>query len=109
MFTKETNELNGICTPLCNANEYYKSIHWEASVSWTYKYILYFQPEGQWWIAGGSLLRIIGVPLLMLCNAQPRKHLPVLFLWDWEYIIIMIVFSFTNGYCTNIIMVNSTR
>lgn len=66
------------------------------------------KPESQWWIAIGSILRVIGVPMLMFCNAQPRKHLPVLFLWDWEYIIIMILFAFSNGYCTNIIMVNST-
>ncbi|VVC91582.1 unnamed protein product, partial [Leptidea sinapis] len=51
-----------------------------------------------------SILRIIGVPMLMLCNAQPRKHLPVLFPWDYEYIMIMIVFAFTNGYLTNIVM-----
>lgn len=68
-----------------------------------------FQPTNQWIIAAASIFRIIGVPMLMLCNAQPRKHLPVLFLWDYEYIMIMIVFSFTNGYLTNIIMVNATR
>lgn len=67
------------------------------------------RPSNHWIIAGASILRIIGVPMLMLCNAKPRHHLPVLFLWDWEYIIIMIVFAFTNGYITNIIMVNSTR
>ncbi|KAJ0175538.1 hypothetical protein K1T71_008697 [Dendrolimus kikuchii] len=67
------------------------------------------RPDNQWIIAVASILRIIGVPMLMLCNAQPRKHLPVVFLWDWEYIIIMIVFAFTNGYLTNIVMINSTR
>ncbi|XP_045447317.1 equilibrative nucleoside transporter 3 [Melitaea cinxia] len=67
------------------------------------------RPDNQWIIAGASLLRIIGIPMLMLCNAQPRKHLPVIFLWDYEYILIMIVFAFTNGYLTNIIMINSTR
>ncbi|CAK1549402.1 unnamed protein product [Leptosia nina] len=67
------------------------------------------KPTNQWVIAAASVFRIIGVPMLMLCNAQPRKHLPVIFLWDYEYIMIMIVFSFTNGYLTNIIMVNATR
>ncbi|XP_026315717.1 equilibrative nucleoside transporter 1 [Hyposmocoma kahamanoa] len=67
------------------------------------------RPNNQWLIACSSFLRVVGVPMLMLCNAQPRSHLPVLFLWDWEYIIIMIVFAFTNGYLTNIIMINSTR
>ena len=67
------------------------------------------QPSNQWLIAGASVLRAVGVPMLMLCNAQPRKHLPVVFLWDYEYIMIMIVFAFTNGYLTNIVMINSTR
>ncbi|XP_045494652.1 equilibrative nucleoside transporter 3 [Colias croceus] len=67
------------------------------------------RPNNQWVIAAASVFRIIGVPMLMLCNAQPRKHLPVVFLWDYEYILIMIVFAFTNGYLTNITMVNSTR
>ncbi|CAG5058843.1 unnamed protein product [Parnassius apollo] len=67
------------------------------------------KPLNQWLIAGASILRIIGVPMLMLCNAQPRKHLPVVFLWDYEYIIIMIIFAFTNGYLTNIVMINATR
>lgn len=67
------------------------------------------KPINQWIVAGASVLRIIGVPMLMLCNAQPRSHLPVVFLWDWEYIIIMILFAFTNGYLTNIVMIHSTR
>nr|XP_032515145.1 equilibrative nucleoside transporter 2-like [Danaus plexippus plexippus] len=61
-------------------------------------------PTNQWVIASLSVLRVVGVPLLMLCNAQPRQHLPVLFPWDYQYITIMIVFAFTNGYLTNIIM-----
>ncbi|XP_048007336.1 equilibrative nucleoside transporter 3 [Leguminivora glycinivorella] len=68
------------------------------------------RPLNQWVIAAASLLRIIGVPMLMLCNAQPRPHhLPVIFEWDYEYIMIMIVFAFSNGYLTNIVMINSTR
>ncbi|CAH2076019.1 unnamed protein product, partial [Iphiclides podalirius] len=67
------------------------------------------RPTNQWLIAGASVLRVVGVPMLMLCNAQPRTHLPVLFLWDYEYIMIMIVFAFTNGYLTNIVMINATR
>lgn len=66
-------------------------------------------PDNQWLIAGASVLRVVGVPVLMLCNAQPRRHLPVLFPWDWEYIAVMVVFAFTNGYLTNIVMINATR
>ncbi|KAI8422543.1 hypothetical protein MSG28_006347, partial [Choristoneura fumiferana] len=68
-----------------------------------------FKPLNKWLIAVASVLRVIGVPMLMLCNALPRKNLPVLFPWDYEYIMIMIVFAFTNGYLTNIIMINATR
>ncbi|XP_072938970.1 equilibrative nucleoside transporter 3 [Epargyreus clarus] len=67
------------------------------------------RPDNEWVLAAASVLRAIGIPMLMLCNAQPRKHLPVVFLWDYEYIIIMIIFAFTNGYLTNIVMINSTR
>jgi equilibrative nucleoside transporter 1/2/3 len=38
------------------------------------------------------------VPLVMLCNAQPRQHLPVAFPHDYQYIIIMVAFSLTSGY-----------
>lgn len=67
------------------------------------------RPTSQWVIAGASILRIVGVPMLMLCNAQPRKHLPIFFPWDYEYIMIMICFAFTNGYLTNLVMVHATR
>ncbi|XP_052754560.1 equilibrative nucleoside transporter 3 [Galleria mellonella] len=67
------------------------------------------KPTNQWVVAGASVVRVAGVAMLMLCNAQPRRHLPVVFPWDWEYIIIMILFAFSNGYLTNIIMINTTR
>ncbi|XP_053613204.1 equilibrative nucleoside transporter 3 [Plodia interpunctella] len=67
------------------------------------------KPENQWVIATACALRVAGVPALMLCNARPRSRLPVLFPWDWQYIIIMICFAFSNGYLTNIVMINSTR
>ncbi|KAL4715537.1 hypothetical protein ACJJTC_009163, partial [Scirpophaga incertulas] len=69
----------------------------------------FLKPDSQWVIAGASVLRAVFVPMLMACNAQPRQHLPVVFHSDWEYIIIMVVFAFTNGYLTNIVMINSTR
>lgn len=79
-------------------------------ISYLIKSIIFIlQPKNQWIIIGASVFRVIFVPMLMLCNAQPRQHLPVVFLWDWEYIIIMIIFAFTNGYLTNIVMINSTK
>ncbi|XP_013142681.1 PREDICTED: equilibrative nucleoside transporter 3 [Papilio polytes] len=67
------------------------------------------RPSKQWVIGLCSVLRAAGVPLLMVCNAQPRRRLPVLFPRDYQYILIMILFSFSNGYLTNIVMINATR
>ncbi|XP_042358201.1 equilibrative nucleoside transporter 1-like [Plectropomus leopardus] len=49
-------------------------------------------------------MRIIFVPLFMLCNVQPRRYLPVLFAHDAWYIIFMIFFSFSNGYLASLCM-----
>ncbi|KAK9541350.1 hypothetical protein VZT92_001402 [Zoarces viviparus] len=49
-------------------------------------------------------LRVIFVPLFMLCNVQPRYYLPVVFSHDSLYIIFMIVFSFSNGYLASLCM-----
>ncbi|KAJ8985308.1 hypothetical protein NQ317_007095, partial [Molorchus minor] len=54
------------------------------------------------WVAFMFLRMIIFVPLLLLCNAQPRHNLPVVFDKDWEYAIIMAVFAFFNGYSFNL-------
>ncbi|XP_040033875.2 equilibrative nucleoside transporter 1 [Gasterosteus aculeatus] len=49
-------------------------------------------------------LRVVFVPLFMLCNVQPRRHLPVWFAHDALYIIFMIVFAFSNGYLASLCM-----
>ncbi|KAM9344660.1 equilibrative nucleoside transporter 1-like isoform 1-T2 [Symphorus nematophorus] len=49
-------------------------------------------------------LRIIFIPLFMLCNVTPRYYLPVLFSHDAWYIIFMIFFSFSNGYLASLCM-----
>ncbi|XP_062320135.1 equilibrative nucleoside transporter 1a isoform X1 [Osmerus eperlanus] len=49
-------------------------------------------------------LRLVFVPLFMLCNVQPRSYLPVLFSHDAWYIIFMILFSFSNGYLASLCM-----
>ncbi|XP_044071015.1 equilibrative nucleoside transporter 1-like isoform X2 [Siniperca chuatsi] len=49
-------------------------------------------------------LRLIFIPLFMLCNVQPRHYLPVLFAHDAWYIIFMIFFSFSNGYLASLCM-----
>ncbi|XP_056147720.1 equilibrative nucleoside transporter 1-like isoform X2 [Lampris incognitus] len=49
-------------------------------------------------------LRVVFVPLFMLCNVQPRNYLPVIFAHDAWYIIFMILFSFSNGYLASLCM-----
>lgn len=49
-------------------------------------------------------LRVIFIPLFILCNVQPRNYLPVLFYHDAWYIIFMIFFSFSNGYLASLYM-----
>lgn len=49
-------------------------------------------------------LRVIFIPLFMLCNVTPRHYLPVVFSHDAWYIIFMIFFSFSNGYLASLCM-----
>ncbi|XP_036439071.1 equilibrative nucleoside transporter 2 [Colossoma macropomum] len=45
------------------------------------------------------IFRVIFVPLLMLCNVQERRFLPVFFSNDVLFVIIMMLFSISSGYC----------
>ncbi|NXS72101.1 S29A1 protein, partial [Pandion haliaetus] len=49
-------------------------------------------------------LRVIFIPLFMLCNVQPRDYLPVIFSHDAWFIIFMIFFSISNGYLASLCM-----
>uniref|UniRef100_A0A8C3CNC4 Solute carrier family 29 member 1 (Augustine blood group) n=1 Tax=Cairina moschata TaxID=8855 RepID=A0A8C3CNC4_CAIMO len=49
-------------------------------------------------------LRVVFIPLFMLCNVQPRDYLPVIFSHDAWYIIFMIFFSISNGYLASLCM-----
>ncbi|GFV89359.1 equilibrative nucleoside transporter 3 [Trichonephila clavipes] len=50
-------------------------------------------------------LRVIFFPLFMLCNLQPRYHLPVFLSSDIYYISFMTALGFTNGYFIAVAMV----
>ncbi|KAJ8985295.1 hypothetical protein NQ317_007082 [Molorchus minor] len=52
-----------------------------------------------------AALRIILVPLLMLCNAQPRNHMPVYF-GDNFYIFLIILFGSTQGYLVSLCIIS---
>ncbi|KAH9375488.1 hypothetical protein HPB48_016368 [Haemaphysalis longicornis] len=56
-----------------------------------------------------SLARTVFVPLLMLCNAQPRRHLPVVFPSDVAFVVFMTAFSFTNGYLLSASLMQVSR
>ncbi|XP_070683790.1 equilibrative nucleoside transporter 1-like isoform X2 [Pempheris klunzingeri] len=48
--------------------------------------------------------RLAFVPLFMLCNVQPRLHLPVIFTHDAWFILFMVLFAFSNGYLASLCM-----
>uniref|UniRef100_A0AAR5P749 Equilibrative nucleoside transporter 3 n=1 Tax=Dendroctonus ponderosae TaxID=77166 RepID=A0AAR5P749_DENPD len=57
-------------------------------------------PEGPFLLV--SVVRtLVLVPLIWLCNAQPRNHLPVLFPHDYQYGIILATFMLTSGLILN--------
>ena len=56
-----------------------------------------------------SFCRIAFIPLFLLCNAQPRHHIPVLFDSDIAPMLIMVVFAFTNGYFGTLCMIYGPR
>ncbi|KAG8123418.1 hypothetical protein E2320_018893 [Naja naja] len=50
------------------------------------------------------VIRLIFIPLFMLCNVQPRNYLPVIFAHDAWYLIFMPLFSISNGYLASLCM-----
>ncbi|KAL0267077.1 UNVERIFIED_CONTAM: hypothetical protein PYX00_009441 [Menopon gallinae] len=60
-------------------------------------------------ILGFSFVRIVFIPLILLCNAQPRHLLPVILDNDSYYIALTCLFAFSNGYLMNITMINVPR
>ncbi|XP_067010202.2 equilibrative nucleoside transporter 3 isoform X2 [Anabrus simplex] len=63
-------------------------------------------PRGSAWLVGLlSTLRVVFIPLLLLCNAQPRHHLPIMIGSDLYYILIIVLFAISNGYLANITLI----
>ncbi|XP_026537002.1 equilibrative nucleoside transporter 1 isoform X1 [Notechis scutatus] len=50
------------------------------------------------------VIRLIFIPLFMLCNVQPRNYLPVIFAHDAWYLTFMPLFSISNGYLASLCM-----
>ena len=61
------------------------------------------------WTLALTALRVSFVPLLMLCNAQPRNHLPVLINNDSAFTIIMVAFALSSGYLNNVCFMMAPR
>ncbi|XP_078036462.1 equilibrative nucleoside transporter 1 [Augochlora pura] len=64
--------------------------------------ILQWPKNKPWIVMFLSLMRVILVPPLMFCNAQPRHHLPVYIKNDFSYILLTIAFAVSNGYLCNL-------
>ncbi|CAG9762249.1 unnamed protein product [Ceutorhynchus assimilis] len=60
------------------------------------------QPRNESIILIFSLARFVFIPLMMLCNAQPRSHWAVVFNKDYQYIIIVFLGALSNGYLANL-------
>ncbi|CAG2114331.1 unnamed protein product [Medioppia subpectinata] len=50
--------------------------------------------------------RVVFIPAIMLCNAGPRQHLPVLFPNETYFILFITLLGFTNGYVLINVMIN---
>ncbi|OQV17639.1 Equilibrative nucleoside transporter 3 [Hypsibius exemplaris] len=68
---------------------------------WTFGFLLYPRAEQDILTLVLSIMRFALIPLLMLCNAQPRKLLPVFF-GDVIYVLLITILAFTNGYLGNL-------
>ncbi|KAK7792618.1 hypothetical protein R5R35_009151 [Gryllus longicercus] len=67
--------------------------------------ILKWPRRSAWLVGLLAALRVVFVPLLLLCNAHPRHHLPVLINSDVYYIIIIVLFALSNGYLANLTLI----
>lgn len=58
-----------------------------------------------------SCLRIVFLPLMMMCNLAPsvRHYIPVLLPSDTAYCVLILILAITNGYLTSIVMVNAPK
>ncbi|XP_023575264.1 equilibrative nucleoside transporter 1 isoform X1 [Octodon degus] len=56
------------------------------------------------WLPSLVVARLVFVPLLLLCNVQPRHYMSVFFEHDAWYILFMAAFAFSNGYLASLCM-----
>lgn len=66
-------------------------------------------PEKGPWIPVLTTIRLAFIPLFMLCNAQPRHSLPVVFDSDAVYIVLICLLGVSNGYFCTLLMIVAPR
>jgi equilibrative nucleoside transporter 1/2/3 len=66
---------------------------------------------GMWFMLLLSAVRLVFIPLFMLCNAIPeqRAHLPILIESDYAYMVLMVLFSVSNGYICSVGMMSAPQ
>ncbi|XP_064093160.1 equilibrative nucleoside transporter 1-like [Macrobrachium nipponense] len=60
--------------------------------------------KGSWILYLMVLGRLVFIPLFLLCNHDPKSNIPSVFTHDAWYIVIMLLFSLSNGYCSSLAM-----
>ncbi|KAK8376004.1 hypothetical protein O3P69_008612 [Scylla paramamosain] len=60
--------------------------------------------RGSWILYLMVALRVVFIPLFLLCNHDPNSSIPTLFAHDSWYILFMLLFSLSNGYCSSLSM-----
>lgn len=67
------------------------------------------RPKQGTWILVINVARLVFIPLLLFCNAQPRSNIPVYIDNDYYYMVIIWLFAITNGYLANITVICAPR
>ncbi|KAG0715525.1 Equilibrative nucleoside transporter 1 [Chionoecetes opilio] len=49
-------------------------------------------------------VRVVFIPLFLLCNHDPHSYIPTIFAHDSWYILFMFLFALSNGYCSSLCM-----
>ncbi|XP_050686803.1 equilibrative nucleoside transporter 1-like isoform X1 [Eriocheir sinensis] len=50
------------------------------------------------------VLRVVFIPIFLLCNHNPDSRIPIWFAHDSWYVLFMLLFSLSNGYCSSLCM-----
>ncbi|CAH1188260.1 unnamed protein product [Phyllotreta striolata] len=54
--------------------------------------------NSHWFIILTSVRAFVLGPMFLFCNAQPRHHLPVIFKYDFEYMILLYVYGWSESF-----------